>query len=91
MTSMDLVVGALMEQNRLAAEGLTQTQLGEAIKQAIACGEFTKYIVVDSGAQTVVYIPFSREQQLEGRIKRLEKMLANAGVTDIDKVVAEEG
>lgn len=71
----DTAVNNLIKQFSLAAESLTTQQLASAIKQAIACGDFQRFIHHD--AQQVVYIPFSREQELVVQIDRLKLELKN--------------
>lgn len=41
------VITDFVKKHRLAVEALTETQLAEAIRQAIACGDFVRHIVVD--------------------------------------------
>lgn len=64
--------------HNLAVEQLTENQFAEAIRQMIACGDFIRYVQVNSGAQQVVYIPFAREQELQTKITELEKLLDDA-------------
>jgi hypothetical protein len=55
-----------------AQDILTRDQFVEALMQAIKCGDFVKYVRVTDGAQQVIYLPFQREQELEGKIRELE-------------------
>lgn len=68
----------LVRRERIAVDELTQKQIASALRQAIACGDFIRQVRVDNRAQTVVYIPFDREQKLEQRIAELESVLAQA-------------
>jgi hypothetical protein len=61
----------LIKQHALAVEKLTQQQLAEAIKQAIVCGDFQRFVHHD--AQQVVYIPFAREAELVAQIDNLKR------------------
>lgn len=70
----------LVRKFQLQVDELTERQLGEAIRQIILSGDLTKYVQVGSGKQCVVYIPFAREQKLEGRITRLEELLKKHGI-----------
>lgn len=57
-------------------EGLTKEQFTEALKQAIACGDFMKQVVVSGELrQQVLYIPYAREKELQARIKELEEII----------------
>lgn len=58
----------------ISAENLTQDQVASALKQAILAGDFQR-LISSSGGQTVVYLPFARVQELEGRIRELEHEL----------------
>ena len=64
---------------KIAIDGLTERQVVKAFNMAIACGDFTRLITQD-GRQSVVYIPFAREQELISKIKHLEEQLSSLGV-----------
>lgn len=68
-------VEELARKYNLAVEGLTERQLASAILQACACGDFQRLVQTPGGAQSVVYIPFAREQELLSRIRELEAAL----------------
>ena len=55
--------GELVRKHQLAVETLTEQQLAEAIRQAIASGDFMRNVVVD-GRQSVIYIPWREVEQL---------------------------
>lgn len=65
----------LVKQQALAIEDLTETQLAEAIRQAIACGDFQRYVCASNSSQAVIYVPHAREAYLTGRIRELEEEL----------------
>ena len=69
----------LIRKHNLAAENLTEQQLAEVIRQAIACGDFVRYVQQNTNAQQVVYLPFAREAQLYDQLsetrQQLEKLL----------------
>lgn len=73
----------LIEDFKIKMEKLNREQMADAIKQAIACGDFQKYIMVPDGASCVVYIPFQREQELLDKIKKLEAELTEIRNQDI--------
>ena len=62
-------VNEMIEQKIIAAEQLTKEQFADAINQAIACGDFIR-LVTPTGAQTVCYHPYDREQQLLEEVKK---------------------
>lgn len=66
----------LIRKNQIACSELTEKQIASALTQALACGDFIKQIRVDNNAQAIIYIPFEREQALEGRIAELQSILA---------------
>jgi len=49
------VIAEVTKEHNQAIERLTQTQLADAVKQAILSGDFIKYTAAD--AQKIVYIP----------------------------------
>mgnify|MGYP001591209675 FL=1 len=55
--------GELVRKHQLAVETLTEQQLAEAIRQAIASGDFMRNVVVD-GRQSVIYIPWREVERL---------------------------
>lgn len=55
--------GELVRKHQLAVETLTEHQLAEAIRQAIASGDFIRNVVVD-GRQSVTYIPWLEVDRL---------------------------
>lgn len=87
----DKHVADLVRKHALAVENLTEQQLAEAIRQAIACGDFKRNVVVmgdiktiqddprlcpTTQRQSVTYIPYQREQELESEIGRLRAQIA---------------
>ena len=73
--SIDELCRDFIRKHNLATEHLTEQQLAEAFRQALACGDFIRYVQADTNSQQVVYIPFAREQQLLSRIKELEETI----------------
>jgi Trk K+ transport system NAD-binding subunit len=71
------------KQYNIAHEKFTKKQVMEALKQALLCGEFIRYVNVDNDAQQVVYIPFAREAELQNRIYELEKRLRNTSCCEV--------
>lgn len=65
-------LGMVFRKHKLGIEHLTQQQFVECIRQTIACGDFVRLVQVDSGGQSVVYIPFAKEEKLKSRIRELE-------------------
>ena len=77
-TNLDAAVRALVDKYRLAMAAMTEAQLADAVKQAIACGDFRRLVRAGDNAQSVVYIPFAREQELLERIRGLERALRDS-------------
>ena len=65
----------LIREKNTTIEGLTRKQFGDALLQAIECRDFTRHICADTGAQTVTYLPYRREQELLGRLKAIAEVL----------------
>lgn len=61
----------LIRDKQIAIEKLTREQVGEALIQAIQCGDFLRNVRVTDNAQFVDYVPFRREQELLGQIEKL--------------------
>lgn len=60
--------GELVRKHQLAVETLTEQQLAEAIRQAIASGDFMRNVVHDRhnrSAQSVTYIPWLETERLK--------------------------
>lgn len=67
----------------IAIDALTEKQVCDALKQAIACGDFTMYIT-PNGSQQVIYEPFKREQWYRARIYELEQLLEKSGTSLVE-------
>jgi len=61
----------LIREKNIAIEGLTREQIGDALLQAIQCGDFTRQVITNSDAQGVTYIPYRREQELLAQLNDL--------------------
>ena len=62
--------GELVRKHQLAVETLTEQQLAEAIRQAIASGDFMRNVVTD-GRQSVIYIPWREVEYLRSLYNEL--------------------
>lgn len=62
--------GDLIRKHNLAVEALTEQQLAEAIRQAIAAGDFMRHVVTD-GRQAVTYIPWREVERLRSLYNEL--------------------
>lgn len=67
----------LVERHQIAAAELTERQLAEALKQALACGDFQMHVRASDNAQAITYIPYREHEQLKARIKELEAIIAD--------------
>ena len=72
--AMSNAVRVLARKHAIATEQLTEDQLVSAIEQAIACGDFQRYVLLQG--QQVVYIPFAKEARLQAEIADLKTVLA---------------
>ena len=62
--------GELVSKHQLAVEVLTEQQLAEAIRQAIASGDFMRNVATD-GRQAVTYIPWREVDHLRSLYNEL--------------------
>lgn len=69
---LDEATRKLVREHNIACEQLTERQIANALRQAIECGDFQKFVHKDGASQHVAYIPFQREQELRGRVRELE-------------------
>jgi len=60
-----------VRKHQLAVENLTEQQLAEAIRQAIAAGDFQRNVLQDGSAQSVVYIPYRESERFRGLYNEL--------------------
>lgn len=73
------VQDAIVKERLAAREKLTEEQIIEAFRQALACGDFTQLCVVNSDKQGVVYVPYREHARLRARIRELEDKFAKIG------------
>lgn len=66
---------AITEHN-IRIENLTIDQTMEALKQALASGDFCRHIMVDPHAQTVTYMPYRLHAVLAQKLLLYKKKLA---------------
>ncbi len=78
-TSSDLFE-ELVRKHNLAIEALTEQQLADVIRQAIASGDLMRYVSHDGAAQAVTYIP----RREIGRLRALYYELIHAVATKHD-------
>lgn len=72
----------LVKRQALAIEDLTEKQFADAIRQAIACGDFRRHVCTSQRSQAVIYIPHAREAYLTGRIRELEEQLKSLALAN---------
>lgn len=73
--AMDEAIEKAVKAHSIAINDLTEQQTVEVFKQAIACGDIRRLVRVDNAAQTVIYIPFQRDQELEFKLARAKLVL----------------
>lgn len=66
----DSIFIEFVRKHKLAMESLTERQLAEAIRQAIAAGDFERQVCV-CGGQTVAYIPWREVDRLRSAYHEL--------------------
>ena len=71
MFSIKQEVQKLIEEYQIQCEKLTREQLVEAIRQAVECGDFARYVRESGKSQTVVYIPYREFEMISGRYNEL--------------------
>lgn len=81
LPELDRAVKRLVYEHNLREESLTQRQLVEAIKQAIASGDFIRQVSVPPGntfgaKQCVAYIPYRQAVEHQRTIIELEERIA---------------
>lgn len=57
-------VDKLVLEKNITVANLTRDQIAEAFLQALQCGDFTRLVRQGDSAQAIVYVPFTREQDL---------------------------
>lgn len=65
-TIRDAIAGVLAHHN-VHVEQLTSLQLAEAIRQALAAGDFMRHVTVD-GRQAVTYVPYRERDSLLAKL-----------------------
>lgn len=71
----------LVKKHGIATDALTENQIADALRQAIECGDFIRHVVANDGRQTVVYIPFAREQRLEAQLAAIRELVESFGLS----------
>lgn len=69
--TVQLACEKLVSKHHLAIESLTEQQLAEVIRQAIAAGDFGRVVVEGSGAQQIFYIPGRGMDELQTKYNEL--------------------
>ena len=86
-TEFDKAFQELVKKHHIAAEELTERQLAEAFKQALACGDFQLHVRASDGAQAVSYVPYRECEHLRSQIKDLEARLKEVAEEASDKTI----
>lgn len=84
-TALKKAADKLADEKYAAANALTEEQFIEAMRQALACGDFMRYVHIDGSCQSVTYEPFRECQSLRNRLKFFEQQMKA-----IYKLVAED-
>ena len=70
----------LVRKHGVASNAMTEQQIADALRQAIACGDFIRHVQSTNNAQCVIYMPFARESELLSEIDRLKKFIEANGM-----------
>ncbi len=73
--SIEETIRKLIVEHALATEKLTEQQLVEALRQALASGDFVRNIRVDAQTQQVSYLPFRNLELHNAEIQKLRLAL----------------
>lgn len=76
MIGIDSVICDFIKRHNLAVEALTDGQLAEALRQAIACGDFARYVRVTDNGQKVDYMPYRRATEMATKYDRMAGCLS---------------
>jgi len=63
--------GETVRKHNLAVESLTEQQLAEVIRQAIASGDIVRNVTHDGSAQAITYIPYREVSRLRDQYHEL--------------------
>lgn len=63
--------GEIVRKHSLAVESLTEQQLAEVIRQAIASGDIVRNVMHDGSAQAITYIPYREVSRLRDQYHEL--------------------
>lgn len=72
----------LIRKHSIACDELTQMQLAESFKQALACGDFVRHVRASDNAQQVYYFPYRDAEMLRARVRHLEELLGKHGIDE---------
>jgi len=74
----------VIHEKMITQEKLTEDQFAEAIRQAIACGDFLKLVTTD-GRQQVIYVPYREVESLKSQVRQLDaiRVAAKALLDDV--------
>lgn len=58
MENINELLVEFVRKRQLSVDSITEQQMAEAIRQAIASGDFSRNVLIDGSAQSVTYIPW---------------------------------
>lgn len=64
-------IEAVVRRHGIATNELTETQMAEVIKQAIASGDLMRHVRIDTNAQAVSYIPYRELTEVQAKYNEL--------------------
>lgn len=86
----DAAIERIVREHALAVNILTEKQCVELLKQLFASGDIIRNTMPvgprHSETQSVIYIPFAREQELTGKLQDVRKICEERHVTEWDGV-----
>lgn len=65
----------VVQENAIAIEGLTEKQVVQVLKQAIAAGDIQRLMTISGDQQSVLYLPFAEIEKVRNERLRLKEAL----------------
>lgn len=73
----------VINESQVQIEKLTHAQMVEAFRQAVLCGDFQRNVVVSTGAQTVIYLPYNQEMIFRNAVNLRDSFIKEMGLQTV--------